>query len=66
MRSTANDPVETHPLRLRRSNPETVEFALPPAMTSKRTLDLKWFRRGGAGGSGRGGQVVEVWLLPIQ
>lgn len=66
MRLVANDKEEIHPLRLRRSNPETVEFNLPASATSSGQLDLKWFRKDGAGGGGRGGQVAEVWLIPYR
>jgi hypothetical protein len=60
---TAND-VEVHPARLRHSNPETVEFDLPAAITSAGKLTLRWTGPAGSGGSGRGRQVAEVWLLP--
>jgi len=66
MRLVANDKDEIHPLRLRKSNPETAEFDLPASSTSSGQLDLKWFRKDGAGGGGRGGQVAEVWLIPRQ
>jgi hypothetical protein len=65
MRLVANDKEEIHPLRLRKSNPEIIEFNLPASATSSGQLDLKWFRKAGAGGGGRGGQVAEVWLLPL-
>jgi len=65
MRLVANDKDEIHPLRLRKSNPETVEFNLPVSTTNSGQLDLKWFREDGAGGGGRGGQVAEVWLIPL-
>ncbi|GAA3765623.1 hypothetical protein GCM10022270_26840 [Terriglobus aquaticus] len=52
------------PLNLRKANPQEVEFALPPSITKSGTLTLQWQRQPGAGGSGRGGQVAEVWLSP--
>jgi hypothetical protein len=63
LRLTAND-VEVHPARLRHSNPETVEFDLPAVLTPAGSLTLRWTGPAGSGGSGRGRQVAEVWLLP--
>jgi hypothetical protein len=60
----ANGSIEIHPARLRKSNPETVEFDLPMAATRGGDLDLKWNRPAGVGGGGRGRQVAEVWLIP--
>jgi hypothetical protein len=64
MRLVANDHIEIHPPRLRASNPETVEFDVPPEATAGGTLKLAWSRPAGGGGSGRGAQVAEVWLIP--
>jgi hypothetical protein len=64
MRLVANDRFEIHPARGRRTNPETVELDVPPAATATGKLKLAWTRPAGAGGSGRGAQVAEVWLLP--
>jgi hypothetical protein len=64
MRLVANDRFEIHPPRNRHSNPETVEFDIPPEATATGKLKLAWTRPAGAGGSGRGAQVAEVWLLP--
>lgn len=64
MRLVANDHFEIHPPRLRTSNPETVEFDVPPEATASGTLKLAWTRPPGGGGSGRGAQVAEVWLIP--
>ena len=63
MTLTANDRFVIHGPRLRKSNPETIEFPVPPAATRGGTLDLKWTRPKELGGGGRGLQVAEVWLL---
>jgi hypothetical protein len=63
LRLTANG-VEVHSARLRKSNPETVEFALPASIAPNGTLTLEWTGPAGSGGSGRGRQVAEVWLIP--
>jgi hypothetical protein len=61
---TANGQYVIHGSRLRATNPETVEFPVPPAATRSGSLDLKWTRPQGRGGGGRGNQVAEVWLFP--
>lgn len=61
---TAGDGVVIHPARLRRSNPEEVEFPLPREVIVNGSLRLRWMRPTGIGGGGRGRQVAEVWLLP--
>jgi hypothetical protein len=58
----ANDHVQIHADRLRHSNPETADFPIPALNTT--TLTLKWLGPQGSGGSGRGRQVAEVWLIP--
>lgn len=42
---------------------EPLEFDIPAAATSDGELTLKWAQEPGGGGSGRGSQVAEVWLL---
>jgi hypothetical protein len=61
---TANGRYVIHGPRLRATNPETVEFPIPPEATRGGALDLQWTRPQGLGGGGRGNQVAEVWLLP--
>jgi len=41
-----------------------VEFDIPLEATATGKLKLAWTRPAGVGGSGRGAQVAEVWLLP--
>nr|WP_221364308.1 hypothetical protein [Sphingomonas jinjuensis] len=64
MRLVANDTIELHPYRPRTRNPETVEVAIPAAATAGGTLTLGWTRPPGMGGSGRGHQIAETWLIP--
>ena len=61
---TANNSVMIHPARKRTSNPETVEFPIPHEATATGNLHLSWSGPAGTGGSGRGRQVAEVWLIP--
>lgn len=48
----------------RTANPMQVTLAIPPEATAGGTLDLAWTRPPGMGGSGRGKQVAETWLIP--
>jgi hypothetical protein len=64
LRLVANGEVEIHGPRLRKANPETVEFPVPVKARADGTLTLRWTGPEGSGGSGRGRQVAEVWLLP--
>jgi len=64
LRLVANGTIEIHPARLRKSNPETVEFPIPQQAVADGELHLRWSGPEGSGGSGRGRQVAEVWILP--
>jgi len=64
LRLTANRNLEIHPALQRTSNPQTLQFDLPAEATRTGTLDLEWTRPGNLGGSGRGRQITEVWLVP--
>lgn len=64
MRLVANGRFEIHPPLARTANPMSVEFPLPFEATRSGRLDLAWTRPSGMGGSGRGHQVAEVWLIP--
>ncbi|WP_049973943.1 hypothetical protein [Azospirillum sp. B4] len=64
MRLTANGGVEIHPALPRPANPATLEFDIPRTATRDGRLDLEWTRPAGLGGSGRGHQVAEAWLIP--
>ncbi|OAN67228.1 hypothetical protein [Sphingomonas sp. TDK1] len=64
MRLVANGGIELHPPLDRTTNPMTVDIPIPAAATRGGTLDLAWTRPAGMGGSGRGHQVAETWLIP--
>ncbi len=63
IRLVADDRYEIHPFRLKPFPPEPLEFDIPKAATEDSKLSLKWYRTPGLGGSGRGCQVSEVWLV---
>ena len=61
----ANDNIEIHPMRPKDMNYQPLDFDIPTEATKTGSLKLKWNRPLGIGGSGRGTQVAEVWLMPI-
>ena len=65
MRLVANHSIEIHGPRQRKSNPKCIEFDIPIAATHMGRLHLEWTRPSRLGGSGRGNQVAEVWLIPV-
>src|ERR1700677_4927268 len=65
MRLLANEQFEIHPYVLRPWPPVPQEFEIPVSATSAGELTLSWTREQGLGGSGRGCQVSEVWLINI-
>lgn len=66
IRLVANDGVEIHPFQLRAWPPAPEEFAIPAAATASGVLKLTWTQEPGQGGDGRGCQVAEVWLMPME
>lgn len=64
LKLTANDRFELHPPLTRATNPMTLEFSIPEEATQTGVLDLKWTGPPGLGGSGRGHQIAEVWVIP--
>jgi hypothetical protein len=64
MRLVADGSIEIHGPLNHTSNPMRVEYPIPAAATADGTLDLAWTRPPGMGGSGRGNQVAETWLIP--
>jgi hypothetical protein len=63
VRLMANDSVEVHPLIAKAYPVRPVEFDISTEATAKGQLTLSWFQEAGRGGSGRGCQVAEVWLI---
>jgi hypothetical protein len=63
IRLVADDKHEIHPLIKQEFPPRPMEFEIPAAATQDGELRLKWYRTPGLGGSGRGCQVAEVWLI---
>jgi hypothetical protein len=61
VRLVANDRHEVHGYLNRPFEP--VEFDIPAAATAGGELTLSWSQDPGSGGTGRGCQVAEVWLL---
>jgi len=61
---TANESLVLQLQWQRKTNPQTVELDVPGSATAGGQLTLSWQRPQGFGGSGRGRQVAEVWLLP--
>ncbi|MFM7319549.1 MAG: hypothetical protein ACKO5E_21585 [bacterium] len=51
---------------IQKPNPhKTLEFEIPPELTADGRLELQFNRDPGVGGNGRGCQVAEVWLVPV-
>ncbi|MBI3681603.1 MAG: hypothetical protein HY235_14570 [Acidobacteria bacterium] len=63
IRLTADGQYEVHPFRPKDRPVKPVEFDIPPAATADGKLTLRWERRAGLGGNGRGVQISEVWLI---
>jgi hypothetical protein len=63
IRLVANDKYEIHPPLKKELPVKPVEFDVPLEATRSGTLTLTFTGPSGQGGSGRGTQVAEVWLL---
>lgn len=51
---------------IQKPNPhKTLEFEIPQELTADGKLELQFNRDPGVGGNGRGCQVAEVWLVPV-
>ncbi len=65
LRLIANDTFEIHPFRPKDMNYTPQEFDIPAEATKNGHLKLRWNRPAGLGGSGRGVQIAEVWLMLV-
>jgi hypothetical protein len=65
IRLVANGSYEIHPMMAKNMNNEPLEFDIPAEATRTGALRLDWSRPPGLGGSGRGVQVAEVWLMRV-
>jgi len=63
IRLMANGNLPIHDYITREVTPAPMEFDIPQQATREGVLTLEWTRPAGAGGSGRGCQVSEVWLI---
>jgi hypothetical protein len=63
IRLIANGKYRIHDLRDKPSPQAPLEFDIPREATQSGDLTLEWSRQAGLGGSGRGTQVCEVWLI---
>ncbi len=61
----ANLKYEIHPMRQKGMTFQPEEFDIPAEATQSGELRLTWSRPPGLGGSGRGVQVAEVWLIRV-
>ena len=65
IRLVANQKFEVHPMQQKPVDVKPVEFAIPAEATAGGDLRLTWSRPAGSGGTGRGVQVAEVWLIRV-
>jgi hypothetical protein len=65
IRLVANDKFEIHSMRPKEMTYQPLEFDIPVEATKTGELKLKGNRPPGIGGSGRGVQVAEVWLIRV-
>ncbi len=66
VRLVANGNFVIHDYRHKGPIPEPLEFDIPAEATRGGELSLEWTRTPGLGGSGRGCQVSEVWLMRVE
>ncbi|TDO22532.1 hypothetical protein [Pedobacter duraquae] len=65
IRLVANEGIEIQPMKAKAMDFQPQEFEIPAVATQGGSLKLKWNRPLGLGGSGRGVQIAEVWLMRV-
>lgn len=60
---TADGKIEVHPYIEKPEKIQPLKFIIPKSATSDGELTLQWVSELGQGGTGRGCQVAEVWLI---
>jgi hypothetical protein len=65
IRLVANGNIQIHDFIQKPSPVATLEFDVPEEATRAGSLTLEWTRPAGLGGSGRGCQLSEVWLIRV-
>ena len=65
IRLVANGTYEIQPMEEKDVRPEATEFAIPAEATAGGELRLAWNKPKDDGGTGRGVQVAEVWLIRV-
>ena len=66
LRLFANETIAIHPYIPKEVPLRPVEFEIPKEATATGELTLTWYQEPGGGGSGRGCQVAEVWLMRVE
>ncbi|MDP4284950.1 MAG: hypothetical protein Q8891_11030 [Bacteroidota bacterium] len=64
IRLIANNKFEIQSMQPKNMNFQPLEYDIPEEATKTGELRLRWNRPPGRGGSGRGVQIAEVWLMP--
>lgn len=65
IRLVADDHYEIHPMMVKNTTYDPMEYIIPKEVTKDGILKLTWSRPPGLGRNGRGVQVAEVWLMYV-
>ena len=63
IRLVANDNIEVHPFLRKQKDMHPMVFDIPMEATQDGELILRWNSEDGMGGTGRGCQIAEIWLI---